>query len=305
MKKTIPVVFILAIAMIGFAAADVGMPETAETQGFTTATSVTALGTTTENDAMVWQETNCGFCGLEYITPINPMHAYYLSSYREDTLADQGLTSYVKSMEVDTAKKEANQFNVEAQKVVSFVADDTGRMTSEEDILLDGAAGFFVFADNLLICPFAGGQYTYVPAFCNVVEMGSEVDLYEGTLDTDVEERHIMAANTQWDPREGEAFPMPISDPGVETSYNIVLTGVAPDSAAVGSASASIDVRIMEGRMFAILNPFEETFELYPKAEDLTYSERTTASGAIPLFRKSMSYDSKITAPGILPLFPD
>jgi hypothetical protein len=34
------------------------------------------------------------------------------------------------------------------------------------------------------------------------------------------------------------------------------------------------------------------------KAEDLVYSETTTASGDITLFQKVMSYNSKITAPG-------
>lgn len=289
MKKTIFIVLILIVATVGSAAADPGMPETAETQGFTTATSVDAVGIMTENDAMVWQEVNCGYCGLEEITPLYDFaHDYYVSSYSEDTIADQGFTTYAKSLEIDTARKEANQFNVEAQKVVSFVADDTGRMTSEEDILLDGAGTMFP-AEFLLICPFAGGYYSYVPPFCNVVEMGSEVDLYEGAFTTDVEERHIMAANTAWNPYEGEGWPFPVSDPGVEVNYGIILSEVTPGSPAIGSAAANINVHIMEGRL------------TYPpeKSADLVYSESTTASGAIVLFQKQMSYNSKITAPGI------
>lgn len=170
MKKVVLLCFLLAVAMIGFVAADTGVPETIETQGFLTTTSVTALGTTTENDAMVWLETNDAvddqYGGLDNQPPLYYYGVErYTSSYSEDTIADQGLTTYEKSMVVDTAKKESNQFNVEAQKIVSFIAEDTGRMTSEEDILLDGA-GTETLDEWILLCPFGSDGFSWNPAFC-------------------------------------------------------------------------------------------------------------------------------------------
>ncbi len=295
MKKEFLIGVLLAVAMIGFVAADTGVPETIETQGFLTTTSVTALGTTTENDAIVWLETNDAvddqYGGLDNQPPLYYYGVErYTSSYSEDTIADQGFTTYEKSMVVDTAKKEANQFNVEAQKIVSFVAEDTGRMTSEEDILLDGA-GTETRDDWILLCPFGSNGYSWNPAFCNVVRMGSEVDLTEGALSTDTEERHVMPAS----PPDSE-WPDPISDAGVETNYDIVLSGVTPGSLAAGSATASINVHIQEGRLGI---PVIVDYWPFPtKSGDLSYSETTTASGGIGLFQKSMSYESKITSPG-------
>lgn len=295
MKISLPLAVLLVIGMIGIVVADTGVPETIETQGFTTTTSVTALGTTTENDAMVWLETNDAV-GDQYGGLDNqpPLYYYgverYTSSYSEDTIADQGLTSYEKRMAVDTAKKEANQFNVEAQKIVSFVAEDTGRMTSEEDILLDGA-GTETPDEVILLCPFGSDGYSWNPAFCNVVLMGSRVDLTEGALATDTEERHVMPAVSP-----DSSWPDPISDAGVETNYDIVLSGVTPGSLAAGSATASIDVHIQEGRLG--IPVIVDDWPFPTKSGDLSYSETTTASGGIALFQKSMSYESKITSPG-------
>jgi len=64
---------------------------------------------------MVWLETNDAvddqYGGLDNQPPLYYYGVErYTSSYSEDTIADQGLTTYEKSMVVDTAKKESNQF---------------------------------------------------------------------------------------------------------------------------------------------------------------------------------------------------
>ena len=71
------------------------------------------------------------------------------------------------------------------------------------------------------------------------------------------------------------------------------------------SADAYINVHAQEGRGRIVLvtglgdGPFVD-----PKAEDLVYSEDTTAAGDITLFQKMMSYNSKLSGPGII-LTPD
>ncbi len=178
--------------------ADTGVPQVPETQGFTTATSISAFGTATETDSIVSQiisnvYNNNGF-------PLDPPLYYldtavYTSSYTENTIADQGLVTYAKTITTDTAGMAAeNQFNVKTDKIVEFIGSDTGRMISDESTLLDGVGTIFT-TDSIMLCPFALGSKHFNPPFCNIVEEGSSVDLTIGSLSTATEERHIMLSN--------------------------------------------------------------------------------------------------------------
>ena len=188
-------------------------------------------------------------------------------------------------MSTDTAVAAVpNLYNVQPSKVVDFIRTDTGRMTSDENTVIEGAGT--AFGDSqIMICPFAGGLANYNPGFCNIVQEGSSVDLTLGSLTTITQQRYIM--------EKGGSVPldMPISDPGVESDYSMKLTGFG-DVPAMGSAEAYIDVHVQEARSY--------NYEDYLKAEDLVYSETTTSSGDITIFQKVMGYNSKITAPGIL-----
>ncbi len=257
---------------IGAAAADTGVPQVPETQGFTTGTTIQALGTVTETDGLAWILTT------DEIPPDLPLGAeiYYTTSYSENTIADQGLVSYTKSSALDTAKKVTGQYNLNTAKVVEFVGLDTGRMITSEDTVVDGAMEILLNADEHFICPFTAPVGSYVPAFCNIVEMGSSADLTIGSLATATDERHVVESG----------------DPGVVVDYSVKLTGFG-DVPAMGSAAAFINVHTQEGRQAS----FER--EGFEKASDLLYQETTTAAGDITLFQKIMQYDSKVT--GVLP----
>ncbi len=272
-----------AIALVlctGIAMADTGVPQVPETQGFDTSTAISAIGTVTETDSIVNIIANWGGPTLPFPFGAIGETAEYISTYTEDTIADQGLVTYTKQMSTDTAgAATANLYNVQTDKVVEFIGTDTGRMTSEETSVIDGAGS--VFGDeNVLICPFASGLNTINPSFCNIVQEESSVDITLGSLTTGTAQRYIMLKGGT-----GIAADLPVSDPGVESDYSIRLTGFG-DVPAMGSARASIDVHAQEGRI------------LFTKSEDLVYSETSTASGDITLFEKVMSYNSKITAPG-------
>jgi hypothetical protein len=216
-------------------------------------------------------------------------HAIYTSSYTENTIADQGLITYTKGITTDTAGMAAeNQYNVVTDKVVEFIGSETGRMISDESTLLDGAGTSFSNS-AIMLCPFASGTSTYNPPFCNIVEEGSSVDLTIGSLTTGTSERHIM-------PNAGhyiDGWDFPTSDAGVELNYNIKLTGFG-EIPAVGSAAASMNVHIQEARSLMSMRDTGAD-----KAEDLVYSESSTATGEITLFQKVMNYKSQITAPGV------
>ncbi len=286
-------IILLVLCLAGVAMADTGVPQVPETQGFTTATTISAFGTATETDSIVSQiisnvnpRYNSGF-------PLNPPLFYldtavYTSSYTENTIADQGLVTYTKTITADTAGMAAeNQFNVKTDKIVEFIGSDTGRMISDESTLVDGVGTVF-HTENIMLCPFAAGSIKYNPPFCNIVEEGSNVDLTIGSLSTATEERHIMqSVNFCSIP----GYDLPVSTPGVEVNYNIKLTGFG-DIPATGTANAFMNVHIQEGGAGPLWE--EETQNLY-KAEDLVYSESSTATGDITLFDKVMNYNSKIT----------
>jgi hypothetical protein len=291
-KKRILILSIsILILCTGLALADTGVPQVPETQGFVTSTIISAFGTATETDSIVSQNINCGWCGLPVPLPLwYYSHSVYTSSYSENTIADQGLITYTKGITTDTAGMAAeNQYNVVTDKIVEFVWSDTGRMVSDESTLLDGV-GTTYFDDAIMLCPFASGLHTLNPPFCNIVEEGSSVDLTIGSLTTGSSERHIMPfAGSILDGRD-----LPVSDAGVELNYNIKLTGFG-DIPATGSAGAYMNAHIQEAR-YAI----DDSNAPIMKAEDLVYTETSTAAGDITLFQKMMNYKSQITAPGFV-----
>ncbi len=286
------------------ALADTGCPQVPETQGFVTSTAMSAIGTVTETDRIVCIIAN--YAGPERENypdattlpyPLAPgENTEYISTYTEHTLADQGLVTYTKSMNADTAgMATSNLYNVQTSKVVEFVGSDTGRMISDEHSVLDGAATPFVDRD-IIICPFGSSGDTISPAFCNIVREGSSVDLTLGSLATGTEQRYIMESAGFYTLPDGNVtdYAQPVSDPGIESNYLIRLTGFG-DLPAAGSAEASIGVHIQEARMLIQTN---EVGNINAIAEELVFSGTSTASGDITLFRKAMSYNSKITAPG-------
>jgi hypothetical protein len=294
--------------------ADTGCPQVPETQGFVTATAMSAIGTVTETDSIVSIIANYAGPAVEYIYPDATHLPYplfqtdnteYTSTYSEDTIADQGLVAYTKQTAMDTAGMSTpDLYNVQTSKVVEFVGSETGRMTSEENSVLDGAGSAFLDQD-ILICPFTGSQLTLHPAFCNIVQEGSSVDLTLGSLSTTAEQRYIM--KSAGFPLNGPnnaplEYEFPVSDPGVESGYRIALTGFG-DVPASGSALAFIDVHAQEAYIYSDENTVGPG-AVNPKGEDLTYSETSTASGDITLFQKQMEYTSRITGLGPVILGP-
>ncbi len=279
--------------------ADTGVPQVPETQGFTTSTAISAMGTVTETDSIVNIIANRADPTLGQIP--YPIPAYpadisvseYISTYSEKTIADQGLVTYTKGMITDTmGMATSNLYNVQTSRLVEFIGSDTGRMVSDENTVLDGA-GTALLQNDIMICPFTGPQNYVNPDFCNIVQEGSSVDLTLGSLATSSEQRYIMKSAGFGTYYNGLLSELPISDPGVESNYNIKLTGLG-DIPATGSAESFINVHIQEGHNFR-----STEYPLYHnKAEDLVYSETTTASGDITLFQKVLGYDSEITALG-------
>jgi hypothetical protein len=220
------------------------------------------------------------------VDPANntPGEVQFTTSYREDTLADSGQVTYTKSLSVDTRNQVANQENVEAEKIVAYVGDETGLIYSTESLLLD-TAGQYGWSGDLFLCPFASGIPDVTPQFCTIAEMGSIAGMKQMTMTTSAGDRFIAATG----------------DVPISLDYDITVSGVE-DSPAIGGITAYIQVHSMEGRMMEMwdMGSFVPEFDWGSSyrpglASDLVYREETTASGAISGFGKQMSYTSGYT----------
>ena len=130
--------------------------------------------------------------------------------------------------------------------------------------------GVLVIALILFFCPFAAAQPT-IPQFCNRAEAGSTLDMTIANVRTTSTDRFVMAS----------------ADPGVELNHAIRVIPLADDVPSTGIATAHMTVLIQEGR--ALTPGFPGTVGLF---ERISFSEETTARGAITLFDKVMHYRS-------------
>jgi hypothetical protein len=264
MKKFTFMVIALAVlfTLTGVAMADTGIYQVPETQGFVTSTISQAVGTVTETDSVVWQ---LGDDDLD-APPLEVGEIITTMSYTENTIADQGLVEYTKGQSLDTQSQVAGTYNFKNGKQVDFIGLDTGRMLSDENMVLDTADYGYNDTAGLYICPFAAQLSNESPGYCNIIEVGSSLDVTLASLATAADERHVEEN----------------SDAAVEVYYYIGLTGFG-DVPAMGSATAYINAHLQEAREYEGL-----------KAEDVAYSETSTAAGDITIFSKEIGYQSGI-----------
>jgi len=323
MKKFAIMVVTLAILIIGMAMAAAPINATTETQGISTTTGVVVLGTMTNSESAVmtastmdlrdnpplgaigatvpiqslpagispnnyWAEVNSPFTGASFVS-LPERQA--VMSYTESVLADNGYSEFNEMQSMDTGNKVANQDNFKSTEQFDFVAfsDAMGRATTSESLLLDLVSQGSLAADRF-ICPFATGDAGFIPPYCNVYEMGSS---FTGSQVSEVTQA-------------GTNFIAKSADIPTQVSYSIGLSGT-------GSAAAWINTHVMEGRTAAYyllpevgFTGYEIEFWNYDmntgflgwenwngggwmQGVDLVYKEKTTASGVIEGFSKSMA----------------
>ena len=228
---------------------------------------------------------------------LNPGQVQYTTAYDANIVAQGGHTVIAKGMNINTGNKvAATQSNLNAQTLLTYIAtSDGGNVVGSENLLIDGAGNFTPASDRML-CPFVGGSTTIIPAYCNIVQAGSSYDLTAGSVTTSANDRFV-----------GTDATVPVA-----LNYNInvkpydTTSGSVP---ALGSVSAYIKVHVQEARGETAYNNsmigsvyFDTgsrnylTYAAPTKAEDLQYSEVTSASGVISTFAKSMGYSSQATS---------
>jgi hypothetical protein len=223
---------------------------------------------------------------------LDPGQVQYTTTYDASIVAQSGATSFIKSMNLNTGNKLLSQSNIDAKTGLTFIATgDGGNVGGTENLLLDGAAMSTTASDRML-CPFAAVNNSVIPAYCNIIQMGGAYDLTVGSVTTEANNRFVGTDATT----------------PVVQNYNIDVKPYGTTSGqipAMGSAMAYIKTHIQEARGQDAVNysrmiggetPSLISWMVYPppaKAEDISYSETSSASGTISTFSKSMSYLSQ------------
>lgn len=310
----IALVIVLCIAVTGIVSADIPVNATFETQGIAITTSMNVQGSMTTSAELSWRQTNSGgiddpplenggwptnfivgddvisgFTVDPFITdimgPAPQGEIQYTAGYSEFTEADNGLTDYSKTFRADTANKVLGTENIEARRNIQFIADPAknGRMTSHEDIMVDGAGAMTTTADQTL-CPFAAGRNPFIPPFCNIVMSGSDLDVTLASVTSSAGERFVAAT----------------ADVPVEQVYGVSVKGMTGSDGmvpAVGSASSFMNAHIQEGRVINITPDIPDilwTGYSPVQGAELTYVQSAAASGAINEFTVGYNYQSGI-----------
>ncbi len=306
MKKFAFAVLALAVLVVGTAMAVDPINATTETQGISTTTGVIVMGTMTNTETVVMTASNMDMRDnppLQRYIPVYDENGDVVDdeftwaperqavmSYTESILADNGYSEFNEMQSMDTGNKVVNQDNFKSTEQFDYVAfsDAMGRATTSESLLLDLVSQGSLAADRF-ICPFATGDQGFIPPYCNVYEMGSS---FTGTQVSE-----ITQANTN--------FIAKSADVPTEAAYTVGLSGT-------GSAAAWINTHVMEGRTAGYYGAEEEpvgyeyvfwNYDMntgwlgdgifngggWMQGVDLVYKEKTTASGVIEAFSKSMA----------------
>ena len=265
MKKLVIMVIALAL-LTGFAMADRGIPPVPETQGIVTSTTIDAVGNFASMSEIQWRITD-DVDGLPGVPALDAPAVIYESTYTEDTVSNGvGLIAYDKELDVETSGQISGQWNIEATKELAFVGIDGARVTSTDNIFVDGAAQNRTTSEAV-ICPFATAVTDMFPAYCNRAEAGSTIDMTVANVRTTSTDR----------------FVMPSADHTVELNHDIRVSELVTDLPSMGMASAYMDVLIQEAYGGALNQTMGERIE---------FSEVTTVDGDITLFEKLMHYES-------------
>lgn len=266
MKTTGVIVIALAmlVALTGVVMADQPVNATPEVQTITTSTSIIADGLVMDSAGLTWSLSN----NILNDPTLGEAEVEYTTAYDASTVAQAGTTTFVKTMAIDTRNKVVSQSNVKADTAVTFIATaDGGNIIGSENLMLDGA-GNVTSAYGKALCPFFTATSDVIPAYCNIVQAGSKYDLVVGSVTTGANEKFVGVDATA----------------PVVLNYNIAVKPYGTSAgqiSAIGSAMSYVKAHIQEARVNGTA-----------KAEDLVYSETSSAEGTISAFNKVIAYQS-------------
>jgi hypothetical protein len=181
-------------------------------------------------------------------------------AYVEKTVATSGNINYTQSIEVDTASQGSTGSNLETVRQIDYSnegdGDSVGRMYSSESVMIEQDATAASGAEDC--CLWGTGDEGTLPASSVRVEAGSEVNLKEGSVNSDSTARTVSND----------------VDSGIELTYDVSIegSGQTGNDKAVGSAEVFTEAIIMEGSG----NQTNQT-------TSMTYEENVRVNGLIQI----------------------
>ncbi len=269
----------MVISFTGIVCADQGVLQVPEVQDITTSTAIVCGGTVIDSATLGWSLTDADNLATRSRTEntssmLDPQQVQYSTTYDAGTTAQHGQTTFIRTMDVNTANTLLSQSNVKASTEATYMATGNGgNIIGSENLMLDGVGNTTPASDRIL-CPFVASTRTVIPPYCNIVQMGSKYDLTIGSVASSTDERFVGS---------DASIPVLMNHIINVKPYTIQDQGTSP---AMGMTSAYIKAHIREARGNGT-----------NQSEDLTYSETSSASGRISAFSKEISYSSQVTSP--------
>jgi hypothetical protein len=230
------VTILLAVAVIVTAIAGIGsaarpIPPSNETSELYVEISAKAIGNLISSTNLDFAQGNGN---LNDNPPLEPGEGVATIVYTEHTMATSGSIEYVHTVSLDTSSRTAPENNLETTRSIDYTkdgdGDGVGRMYSSEAVLISetGAGG----STEGGCCPWPTGD-TCVSATCVKVEAGSQVDLKEGSVNSESTARTVSSD-------VGE-------DVGMTYSVDVDGSGQTGSDTAEGHAIAYVDITEREG----------------------------------------------------------
>jgi len=180
--------------------------------------------------------------------------------YYENTMATSGSIEYDKTLSLDTSGQNQASNNLETVRTIDYSntgdGDGVGRMYSTETVMIDECAT--AQTDQQGCCAWGTNADTILPATCVTVITGSEVDLKEGSVNSESSARTVSED----------------VDEGIQISYSVDVdgSGQTGNDDAVGKATVFVDAIIMEG-----------SGSEANQTTDMSYKESVTVDGLIEI----------------------
>ena len=283
MKKTTKLIGVVAIAMAlltafsGVALASQPVCPTPETEVIRTVTMISCQGMVTESEKVTWETSNEDLInnpplGVPAGLADSKREVVGKLSYKEDLKVTDGMTKFVKDMDVDTGADP----NLNVMKSMGYTQGETiGSLSHGEEVGM-GIVADWTTTGDVILCPFAAAAVEWLPASCEDVTASSSMVV------TDV----LATTRTK----------VGMSESPVSLHYAITATGSdGAGSPAVGSIAAELSVYVEDGSAHwtDAGHCAAGNVATYTLGSQLTHTEKSTANGLWE-FSKEMDYISQI-----------
>jgi len=260
-KVTIGVIIIAMVVLIavsGSAMAAHPVPPGNETSQINVQTKATVIGDFQAKTTLVLQQSSG-----DLVPPLAPGEQVGIAEYSESTMAINGETNYAKDTQINTG---GIGDNVQTDRIITFEADDGGRMVSSEEAIVMTVGSESTSVTGC--CPWGSTANATSPATFEYVQAGSKMDVTE-----------VSAASSSEIKVISDIPGIPVSLDYSIDAHGIDQTAGTMDSPAIGSATAYVDGLIMQGNNGST------------QSTDMQYHDVTTVDGLFDL-SKVVSYTS-------------